>query len=143
MISSSLIFMLALCAGFPAQAQTSTDSAAGFQTLLAEKLKESKLVWIGSPYFKPAIAPLLPVWTFHDAFPPYTDLLEIGMGGKFRDGEKPQPFLGFCINLVGISGRLWNFPWALAHVRRSVFPVIFLGPGISAPIELASARDLT
>ena len=132
MIASSLIFMLALCAGFPAQA----DETAGFQTLLSDKLKEANPVLILNPKSKPAGAFLLPVWTLHGGT---TDYIEAGVGARFKQDEKPYPFLGFGINLVGLSGRFWDFDWARSHVKRSVFPTIFFGPAVYLPLEV---RDL-
>ena len=132
MIASSLIFMLALCAGFPAQA----DETAGFQTLLADKLKEAKPIWILNPESKPAAAVFLPFWTLHGGT---TDYIEAGAGARFKKDEKPYPFLGFDINLVGLSGRFWDFDWARSHVKRSVFPTIFFGPAVYLPLEV---RDL-
>lgn len=122
-----------------AQAQTSTDSAAGFQTLLADKLKEAKPVLILHPERKPALSLFHPTWVFHDS--KGVDYLEIGPGGKFQKGENPYAFIGLGVNIVALSGRFWDFDWARAHVRRSNFPPIFIGPAVYLPLDINRARE--
>lgn len=117
------------------------DPTGGFQTLLAEKLKEAKPVGILNLNAKPAAAAFLPIWTFEDLSG--AEYVEVGGGGKFQQGEKAHAFLGLDFNVVAISSRLWNFPWAQTHVKRSKFPPIFLGPSIELPVDLQAIKDWT
>ena len=132
-----------------ANAQTADQS---FSDLLAAKAKEMRPAVLIGPYTAPAYSLWLPVWSIHGAYDkdasgaPISDInkdiVEFGAGGKYESSDKRgSAFLGFDFNIVALSGKLWAFPWADAHVKRSKFPSIFLGPVVTAPLDWRSYKN--
>ncbi len=144
------LILLALLALSTSAAAQSVDQS--FSDLLAAKTKEMRPAVLIGPYTAPAYSLWLPVWTFHRVYDKDADdqpildinkgIFELGGGGKYESADKHgSAFLGFDLNIVALSGRLWDFPWARLHVKRSKFPSIFLGPVVTAPLDWRSYKD--
>ena len=97
----------------------------------AAKSKEAKAAGLIDFNGQVSGAAYLPVWIFHGTERAY---FETGLGGTIRAREQFRPLIGFDANLPAISARFWSFPWAKAHVTRTKFPPIWLGPIIRIPL---------
>ena len=145
------IVLMLLASSVPAiAAPTAADSFAQF---FSDKLKEGRAVVLASPFYKPAYAAYIPVWTLASmdsttgkpSQDPYRRYFSIGGGGKIvmEDKGRAEGFIGMDLNLVAISARLWDWTWARQHLDRSSFPPIYAGPAFDAPTSYEMARTMT
>lgn len=148
------LVVVLLTVSVTAAAQTApTDAGQSFSQFAADTLKQGRGVVMLSPYFKPAYAAYVPVWTFHAAYDmdaagkpirdPYRQFFSVGGGGKYDlDTKSGSGFIGCDINIVALSARLWDFAWARNHVDRVKFPPVYGGGSFIAPTSYEGIRTM-
>ena len=141
MKKSLLVALVCLSVLVPSLARSADLSLGGLQDLATDKLKEAKPAGIINFNGEPAVAAFLPVYTFHNMSG--VDYAEIGVGGKWQDGEKAMPFAAVDFNLIGISKRLWDIGWVKDHMRMTAMPPIFLGPYFELPLDIPKLKGWT
>jgi hypothetical protein len=143
LVVASFVLSFPVCAfaqeAQPVQPVSPALSIGGVPELIADKVKEIKAATLLTFAGDFGGAAYLPVWTFHAAqepgqVDPMKDYVELGMGGVILEGGHGKAFLCANVNLPGVSARLWDNEWSKAHVRRSVFPPIWVGPYVRIPM---------
>lgn len=123
-----------------------------FAQFFVDKLKEGRAVVLVSPFYKPAYAVYVPVWTLASmdsatgkpSADPYRRYFSIGGGGKIdmNDRSHAAGFVSCDLNLVALSARLWDWAWARQHIDRASFPPIYAGPAFDAPTGYDQLRTM-
>ncbi len=135
---SALLLFLAL----PSFAQERPLDLAGLTPLIAEKIKEAKAATILTYSGEIGGGGYISLWTFHSANKDREYLELPNIGWRAIDGQKPAATLSMAINFPAISAALWDFEWAKAHVKRSPFPPIFMGPVFIVPFDPSAIEQI-
>lgn len=114
----------------------------GIPKLIGQKLQEIKPAGFVDLKGHLGGGGYLPVWSFHDKDGVvYVEAADVGY--RAQQGQKPSILvMPFAVNVVGLSGRFWNFQWARDHLTRSKFPAIFLGAGPLLPLDKDQIKAL-
>lgn len=139
----SVLLLISVSARAQVPAAPSGDmTLGGVPQLLAQKVQEAKAAGIVDLAGHVGGGAYVPTWTFHDANGvSYVEAIDIGY--RALQGAKPSVFvMPFAVDLTSISGRLWDFPWAQAHVTRSPYPDIFVGIGPILPTDKVQLQQL-